>query len=176
MRRLLAAFATGPEAPAIGDPGEVDRLFRRHRARILTAITIGYAFAYTCRLALSVVKKPIIDAGIFSPQDLGLIGSALFYTYALGKLVNGFLADHANIRIFFTTGVIASALINIGMGFSTILGVSVALWALNGWFQSMGFPPCARVLTHWFEPRELATKMSIFFHVLITDVQFAPSW
>jgi OPA family sugar phosphate sensor protein UhpC-like MFS transporter len=154
VRRLLAAFATGPDAPALGDRGQVDRLFRRHRTRILVAITIGYAFAYTCRLALSVVKKPLIDAGVFSPQDLGLIGSALFYTYALGKLVNGFLADHANIKIFFATGVIASALINIGMGFSTVLWVSVALWALNGWFQGFGAPSGVVALTAWFSNRE----------------------
>jgi OPA family sugar phosphate sensor protein UhpC-like MFS transporter len=150
----LASFAVGPPAPAIADRARVDALYRRHRLRVLAAITIGYAFAYTCRLALSVVKKPLIDEGIFSPQDLGLIGSALFYTYALGKLVNGFLADHANIKIFFATGVIASALINIGMGFSTILWVSVALWALNGWFQGFGAPSGVVSLTAWFSNRE----------------------
>ena len=42
------------------------------------------------------MKKPLIDQGIFTPAELGTIGSALFYTYALGKLTNGFLADHAN--------------------------------------------------------------------------------
>ena len=150
----MASFAVGPSAPAIADRARVDALYRRHRLRVLAAITIGYAFAYTCRLALSVVKKPLIDEGIFSPQDLGLIGSALFYTYALGKLVNGFLADHANIKVFFATGVIASALINIGMGFSTILWVSVALWALNGWFQGFGAPSGVVSLTAWFSNRE----------------------
>jgi OPA family sugar phosphate sensor protein UhpC-like MFS transporter len=154
VRRLLATFATGTQATAIQDRSQVDRLYRRHRARILVAITVGYAFAYTCRLALSVVKKPVIDAGIFSPQDLGLIGSALFYTYALAKLVNGFLADHANIKVFFATGVIASALINIGMGFSTVLWLSVALWALNGWFQGFGAPSGVVSLTAWFSNRE----------------------
>jgi MFS transporter, OPA family, sugar phosphate sensor protein UhpC len=154
VRSLLAAFAAGRSAPAIADGARIDALYRRHRLRVLAAITIGYAFAYTCRLALSVVKKPLIDEGIFSPQDLGLIGSALFYTYALGKLVNGFLADHANIKVFFATGVIASALINIGMGFSTILWVSVALWALNGWFQGFGAPSGVVSLTAWFSNRE----------------------
>jgi OPA family glycerol-3-phosphate transporter-like MFS transporter/OPA family sugar phosphate sensor protein UhpC-like MFS transporter len=33
---------------------------------------------------------------------------------------------------------------------------------LNGWVQGMGFPPCARLMTHWFSPKELATKMSIW--------------
>jgi OPA family sugar phosphate sensor protein UhpC-like MFS transporter len=154
MRSLLAAFASGPAAAPLADRARIDALYRRHRFRVLVAITIGYAFAYTCRLALSVVKKPLIDEGIFSPQDLGLIGSALFYTYALGKLVNGFLADHANIKVFFATGVIASALINIGMGFSTVLWVSVALWALNGWFQGFGAPSGVVSLTSWFSNRE----------------------
>ena len=49
---------------------------------------------------------------------------------------------------------IASALINIGMGFSTILWVSVALWALNGWFQGFGAPSGVVSLTAWFSNRE----------------------
>ena len=151
---LTRFFATGADQPVIGDQAAIDATFRRHRLRVMLAITVGYAFAYTCRLALSVVKKPLIDEGIFSPQDLGLIGSALFFSYAFAKLVNGFLADHANIKIFFATGVIASALINIGMGFSTILWVSVALWALNGWFQGFGAPSGAVSLTAWFSNRE----------------------
>jgi MFS transporter, OPA family, sugar phosphate sensor protein UhpC len=154
VRSLLAAFAVGPAAAPISDAARIDALYRRHRIRVLAAITIGYAFAYTCRLAFSVIKKPLIDEGIFSPQDLGLIGSAFFYAYAFGKLVNGFLADHANIKLFFATGVITSALINIGMGFSTILWVSFALWALNGWFQGFGAPSGVVSLTAWFSNRE----------------------
>src|SRR3546814_1592565 len=74
---------------------------------------------YTCRLALGVVKKPLIDQGIFTPVELGSIGSALFYTYALGRLTNGFLADHANVRRFLTVTFLATALCNIAMGFAT---------------------------------------------------------
>ena len=32
----------------------------------------------------------------------------------------------------------------------------------NGLLQGSGFPPCARLLTHWIPPKELATKMSIW--------------
>ena len=154
MNGLLRAFATGPDRPLIADQGRIDTLFRSYRMRVMLAITVGYAFAYTCRLALSIVKKPLIDAGIFSPTDLGLIGSALLYSYALGKLVNGFLADHANIRVFFAFGVLVSALINVAMGFSTLLWVSVALWALNGWFQGFGAPSGIVSLAQWFGNRE----------------------
>ena len=33
---------------------------------------------------------------------------------------------------------------------------------LNGWVQGMGYPPCARSLTHWIPPKELAFKMSVW--------------
>src|SRR5690606_12092369 len=100
LRKLTTRFATGPDRPVIEDRATIDRLYRTWRIRVLVAITLGYGLAYTCRLALSVVKKPLIDAGIFTPVDLGLIGAALFYTYAAGKLINGFLSDHANMKVF----------------------------------------------------------------------------
>lgn len=151
---LLSFFSTGPDRPPLTDAGEVDRLYKRHRLRIMLAITVGYGLAYTCRLALSVVKKPLIDAGIFSAEQLGIIGAALLYTYAVGKLTNGFLADHANLRFFFTAGVLVSAVINLGMGFSTALWLSVLLWALNGWFQAFGAPAGAVAMAQWFSNRE----------------------
>ena len=36
------------------------------------------------------------------------------------------------------------------------------MWVVNGVLQGTGFPPCARLLTHWIPPTELATKMSVW--------------
>jgi len=147
-------FAVGKEKPIIEDPALVDKLYKKYRFQIMMAITVGYGIAYTCRLALSVVKKPLIDGGILSAEQLGLIGSGLFYGYAFGKLTNGFLADHANIKKFFATGVFISALINIFMGRSELLWLLVILWGLNGWFQGFGAPTGAVVLSQWFSNKE----------------------
>jgi OPA family sugar phosphate sensor protein UhpC-like MFS transporter len=162
VNSILRVFATAPDRPVTVDARGIDEQFRRHRWRVMLAITLGYGLAYTCRLALSVVKKPLIDADIFSPAELGLIGSALFYAYAAGKLVNGFLADHANIKRFLAAGILLSALVNIGMGFSTALSVSVALWALNGWFQGFGAPACVVAMTHWFGNRERGRRYGVW--------------
>jgi OPA family glycerol-3-phosphate transporter-like MFS transporter/OPA family sugar phosphate sensor protein UhpC-like MFS transporter len=59
-------------------------------------------------------------------------------------------------------GLIGSAILNICFGFSHAVFFFGVIWMLNGWVQGMGFPPCARLLTHWFRPSELATKMSIW--------------
>jgi OPA family sugar phosphate sensor protein UhpC-like MFS transporter len=162
VRSLVAALATAPDAPPLGDPAEVDRLYRRHRLRVMLAITVGYSIAYTCRLALGMVKKPLLDAGVFTAAELGLIGSALFYSYAFAKLTNGFLADHANLKRFFALGVFLSAIANIGMGFSTTVVVSVVLWALNGWFQGFGAPTGAVALAQWFGVRERGRMYGIW--------------
>jgi len=162
MTGLLGLLRSGPDAPRLTDAGTIDRLYRQHRLRIMMAITLGYAIAYTCRLALSVVKKPLLDAGIFSVAELGLIGSALFYVYAFGKLVNGFLADHANLKYFFPLGVFVSALLNLGMGTTTTLWVAFTLWALNGWFQGFGAPAGVVALAQWFTSRERGRAYGIW--------------
>ena len=54
-------------------------------------------------------KKPIVDAGVLSESELGIIGSALFFSYAIGKLSNGFLADHSNIKRFMAYSAITNS-------------------------------------------------------------------
>jgi OPA family sugar phosphate sensor protein UhpC-like MFS transporter len=147
-------WRTGKDKPLIQDQTEIDRLYKRNRISIMLAITLGYGFGYTCRLALSVVKKPLIDDGIFSANDLGMIGSAFFYTYAFGRLTNGFLADHANVKRFFPLGLLVSALINIVMGGTSYIWVWVVLWGFNGWFQGFGSPASVVAMSHWFSNRE----------------------
>jgi len=142
--------------------GDIDAVFRRYRIRVMLAITLGYGFIYTCRLGLAIVKKPLIDGGIFSVEELGMIGGALFYGYAFGKFFNGFLADHFRPRIFFTAAILVSAVINLFMGLSTLLWISVVLWALNGWFQGMAAPSAVISITHWFSIHERGRRYGLW--------------
>lgn len=151
---IMKFFASAADQPEIADRGRVDGLYRRHRLRVMLAITLGYGLIYTCRLALGMVKKPVIDSGVFSPTELGLIGSALFYTYAIGKLTNGFLADHANMKRFLAFAFLMTALCNLATGFTTVLWLAVVIWGLNGWFQSFGAPGGVVAMTNWFSNRE----------------------
>ncbi len=141
---------------------EINALYRRHRIRVMLAITLGYGFIYTCRLGLSIVKKPLIDGNIFSVEELGLIGAALFYAYAFGKFFNGFLSDHFRPRLFFSFSILASAIINLFMGWSTLLWASIALWALNGWFQGMAAPSAVISITNWFGLRERGRRYGVW--------------
>ena len=59
-------------------------------------------------------------------------------------------------------GLVLSAVMNICFGLSSAVVTLGTFWMLNGWVQGMGFPPIARLMTHWFPPKQLATKMSIW--------------
>ena len=141
---------------------DINAIFRKHRLRVMLAITLGYGFIYTCRLGLSIVKKPLIDGGIFTVEELGLIGSALFYGYASGKFLNGFAADHFRPRLFFSASIFLAAVINLFMGWSTLLWVSIVLWALNGWFQGMAAPAAVISITNWFSIHERGRRYGIW--------------
>ena len=159
MFEFLAGFyAKSPSvAPRNPDDPEVKRELRRRKWSVFFAITLGYGFYYVCRLSFSVAKKSMADAGIFDAAELGMIGSAVFFAYAFGKLANGVLADRVNTRRFMATGLFVSAVINLALGFSSAFTVFLVLWALNGWFQSFGAASSVVSITHWYDGKERGT-------------------
>ncbi len=159
---MLRFFARGENQPRIEDPREVDRQYRRLRLSVMVTLTLGYGFAYTCRLGLSVVKKPLIDLGVFTAEELGWIGAAFLLGYGLGKVFNGFLSDRVNVRTFIPTGLAISAVFNLFMGSNTLVLLAVVLWAANGWFQGFGAPASVVSITHWFGTRERGTIYGIW--------------
>lgn len=118
------------------------------------AATLGYGLYYVCRLSLNVVKKPIVDEGVFSETELGIIGAVLFFTYAVGKFTNGFLADRSNINRFMSTGLLVTALVNLCLGFVNSFILFAILWGISGWFQSMGAASCVVGLSRWFTDKD----------------------
>lgn len=131
--------------------------FNRIRLTTFISATCGYALYYVCRLSLNIVRKPIVDEGVFSETQLGVIGSCLFFVYAVGKLANGFLADRCNVRRFMATGLLLTALVNLILGMTEMFWAFAVLWGLNGWFQSMGAPAGVVSLNRWYDNKDRGT-------------------
>ncbi len=160
---LLSIFAPVPPAEVmLSDPAEIKAQYKYWQRRILISTIIGYAMFYFVRKNLSVAMPAMArDLGI-TKSDLGLFLTLHGLLYGVSKFANGFLGDRANARTFMAAGLLMSAIVNIFFGFSSAVITLGLLWMLNGLVQGMGFPPCARLMTHWFSPRELATKFSIW--------------
>lgn len=153
---------------------KIESEYKKLRSQTFWGVTAAYSLYYICRMALSVVKQPLIDDGILTAGELGIIGSSLSFVYAIGKFTNGFIADYCNIRRFMATGLVISSLINLVMGslgllhgcfgFSTVILFCMfsLLWGINGWAQSMGAPPGVISLSRWFPLSSRGTFYSIF--------------
>lgn len=162
-----------PSQEKVAPEKEADT-YRRLRNRTFWGATVAYSLYYVCRMSLSVVKQPLIDEGILTAGELGVIGSALLFVYAVGKFLNGFIADYCNIKRFMATGLFLSALVNLLLGvlgvFHDYMPLSTAviffsfavLWGVNGWMQSMGSPPGVICLSRWFPKSKRGTYYSIF--------------
>jgi OPA family glycerol-3-phosphate transporter-like MFS transporter/OPA family sugar phosphate sensor protein UhpC-like MFS transporter len=159
----LRIFEPAPPAPVVlTDAAEIRQSYRSWQRKVLFSSIIGYAVFYFVRKNLS-VAMPIME------EDLGIskTGLGLFLTlhgvlYGVSKFANGFFADRCNARAFMVIGLAASAVMNVFFGLSSAVITLGVVWMINGWAQGMGFPPCARLLTHWFSPKQLARKMSIW--------------
>ena len=133
---------------------EQKQRLKRFQWSTFLAATLGYGMYYVCRLSLNVVKKPIVDEGVFSETELGIIGAVLFFTYAVDKFMNGFLADRSNINRFMSTGLLVTALVNLCLGFVHSFILFAVLWGISGWFQSMGAASCVVGLSRWFTDKK----------------------
>jgi OPA family glycerol-3-phosphate transporter-like MFS transporter/OPA family sugar phosphate sensor protein UhpC-like MFS transporter len=152
----LIAAAASTESP------ETAKRFRYWQTRTLIAAMFGYAAFYFVRKNLSVAMPAMQDDLGISKADLGLFLTLHGLLYGLSKFINGPWADRANARYFMVAGLLLSVGANVFFGFSsTVLLLGVA-WMINGWVQGMGFPPVCRLMTHWFPPEKLATRMSIW--------------
>ncbi|MHB2017283.1 MAG: MFS transporter [Candidatus Xenobia bacterium] len=158
---LLQLLAPPPDVEPVAEDEMVPR-YRYWRVRQLYGSFTGYCVFYFVRANLPVAVPFLEDALKVSRSTLGAIMSAHGVVYGISKFVNGMVADRSNPRILMALGLLCSALCNMLFGASTALYVLALAWLLNGWFQGMGFPPCARILSHWFSPKERGRFWSIW--------------
>jgi OPA family glycerol-3-phosphate transporter-like MFS transporter/OPA family sugar phosphate sensor protein UhpC-like MFS transporter len=129
---------------------------------VLFSTIVGYALFYFVRQNLPMAMPAMSKTPGFDKEKLGLFLTLNGLLYGVSKFANGFIGDRANARAMMVVGLAGSAALNIFFGMNSAVVVLGVVWMLNGWFQGMGYPPCARLTTHWFSPKELATKMSIW--------------
>lgn len=134
--------------------------FKYWQTRTIISTIIIYATFYLVRKNLSMAMPDLqIDLGITKAQ-LGIFLTLHGLIYGISKFLSGFAADRFSSRHMLVTGLLLCSICNILFGLSSSLLALGICWVLNGLFQGSGFPPIARLLTHWIPPKELATKMA----------------
>lgn len=161
MKNILAPAPHKPLLPA----DKINSRYSYLRWQVFLGIFIGYAGYYLVRKNFSLVMPDLIDMG-YTKAQLGIVAAAVSISYGLSKFLMAGISDRSNARVFLTLGLLLSAFVLLGFGTIPFLTSSVTVMFvvmfINGWFQGMGWPPCGRVMVHWFSTKERGTKMSIW--------------
>ena len=143
---------------------KIDKEYKRLRLQVFIGIFIGYAGYYLVRKNFTLAMPHLVEMG-FDKGDLGIALSANAIAYGLSKFLMGGVSDRSNARVFLQLGLVLSALVTMFLGTSAGISSIIMMFItqfLIGWFQGMGWPPCGRVMTHWFSQNERGTKMSVW--------------
>lgn len=154
---------------------EQTKKFNYWQWRTIIVTMLGYALFYFVRKNFSFAMPGLAAEYGISNTSFGIILAAVGLVYGLSRFINGLIADRANARYHMSLGLLLCAVLSLAFGFIPgMMGIKIGiapyslvvvfciLLIFNNLFQGSGFPPCARLLSHWIPPQELATKMSIW--------------
>ena len=167
----MRSFLAPPPHKEIMTGPEVDSIYKKKRLQVFLGIFIGYAGFYIVRKNFS-MAIPGLEALGFTTGELAVVLSMNAIAYGFSKFLMASISDRSDAREFLPLGLVMAAL---SMAFMIVpvqwLGVERKGWAialmsvlnfLVGWFNGMGWPPCGRVMTHWFSIKERGTWMSVW--------------
>ncbi len=165
MSRFLDPPAAKPQLPE----EKVDKTYKAMRIKVFLGAFLGYAGYYLVRKNLSLAAPDMINDGILDAGKVGLAMSAVSIAYAFSKFIMGSVSDRSDSRKFLCIGLVLSALTMIAVGvipFGANVGVNTAiifaLMLVVGWLSGFGWPPCGRIMAHWFSQNERSFKMSVW--------------
>lgn len=157
-----ATLAPPPATAYRVPPAQMTETFRYWRGRLLWSTYVGYAVFYILRNPLQ-IALPVMGPELnINNSVFGIFFTINGLAYGFAKFLSGIAADRYNPRVLLVAGLGVSVVTNLLLGFSSHVMVLGSLFVVNGLAQGFGFPPCARVLSYWFAPRERGRFWGIF--------------
>ncbi len=117
------------------------------RIRLLELLCcLVYFVSYLTRINYAAALSELAAGLDISNELASLAVMVSFLTYGLGQILCGFLGDTINPRRMIAAGLAATSLCNILLPLMPGVYSMAGLWGLNGFFQSMLWPPLVRVM------------------------------
>ncbi|WP_295773220.1 MFS transporter [uncultured Limosilactobacillus sp.] len=136
--------------------------YRWHQTGVLLSLCIGYIGYYIIRLIFTTEQNDIMKDYGFTTAQVGLILSCFGIGYGISKLFMGALSDKSNTIRYLATGLIVSAILNVGLGATRNFYLMMILMLVMSIAQGMGAAACQRTIQLWWGKRWRGTVYSIW--------------
>lgn len=129
---------------------------------VLLICVLVYSSANLVRLNYTGIASYLVGEWNIGKPELGILGSAFFYAYALGQSSWGSLTDLLGGRKVIPLGVAITAVLVGAFAFADSFNQAVVIRALLGFVGAACFVPCVAVIGRWFSKQERAMAMNLF--------------
>lgn len=126
---------------------------------------VAYFTSYIGRLNYSSAMPEMLRLSILDTSQAGFISMAYFFAYGIGQLVNGFLGDKLHPRKMIFTGLFLAGVMNSIMGLMNSFVTMALFWCVNGFLQSMIWPPILRIFAEMLNEE---TRVRYSIHITST--------
>lgn len=141
--------------------GDNEQNYRGWQRRILTISWITYASFYLGKANIGAALPQLRKSLSLNQIAVSSIPASFKLVYGIGQFINGLIGDHVNQKYLVILGLVGSIAVNLFFGFGNALSFLIILWGINGFFQSMGWPPLVKILADWFDSSERGKVMGI---------------
>lgn len=135
---------------------------KSYRWIILVACMLVYCCSQLVRWNYASITKFLMEDFNIGKPELGILGSAFFYAYALAQVPWGLAVDRFGGRKVIPVGIGVLAFFLAGFAFSANYSQAIMWRALMGFVAAAGYVPITSVLSKWFSIKERGLAMEIY--------------
>ena len=119
-----------------------------------------YMISYLTRINFgAVILEMESDTG-FARSLLSLSLTGSFITYGIGQVISGMLGDLVSPKKLVSIGFFTTAAMNFAIPFCPNPYYMIAVWCLNGFAQSLMWPPMVKIMTAYLTEEEYKTSVT----------------
>lgn len=120
---------------------------KKKSSYLILLCTIAYFVSYVTRVNLGAIMIEVSSSGFAKEEIIALALTICSITYGVGQIISGYLGDKFKPENIIFVGFIVTALINISVGIIQNSSYLVFLWAINGFAQSLMWPPLVLIMS-----------------------------
>ncbi len=131
------------------------RIFNRRKPALIffTVLMLSYVLLCMTRNCFSSAMVFIVDEGLLTDFQTGVIIAVFYVVYALLQVVGGLVTDKLNPERFVTIGLIGAAISNFVIFFNQNYIVMLVAWSFNAAMQFGVWPAVFKIVSTMFEPK-----------------------
>lgn len=124
---------------------------KRNTTGIALIFAAIYMVSYLTRINFGAVVSEMEHATGISKKLLSLSLTGSFITYGIGQIFSGFTADRISPKKLITIGLGITATMNLLLPLCKGPYTMLCVWCVNGFAQSMMWPPIVKMMTQLFD-------------------------